>query len=82
MTQRTEPGRYSTASIVLHWAMLILIVAVYASIELREYFPKGSGPRDALKMWHFMLGLSVFVLVWLRIKRDASTPPAVPAVAR
>jgi cytochrome b561 len=52
---------------MLHWLMLLLIVAVYAAIEFREFFPKGSEPREALKMWHFMLGLSVLGLVWLRI---------------
>ncbi len=54
-------------SIALHWLMFLLIVAVYACIELREIFPKGSDPREAMKTWHFMLGLSVFVLVWLRL---------------
>ncbi|MDG1445273.1 MAG: cytochrome b [Methylophilaceae bacterium] len=54
-------------SIVLHWMMAILIVAVYACIEFREFYPKGSEPREALKMWHFMLGLSVFILVWVRL---------------
>ena len=66
----TRPGptdRYSAASIVLHWLMLILIDAVYALIEFREIFPKGSEPREAMKAWHFMLGLSVLGLVWLRI---------------
>ena len=42
-------------------------MAVYACTELREIFPKGSDPREAMKTWHFMLGLSVFVLVWLRL---------------
>ena len=60
-------NRYHLASIVLHWLMLILFVAVYAAIELRDVFPKGSEPREALKAWHFTLGLSVFALVWLRI---------------
>lgn len=59
--------RYGPLSISLHWLMLLLIVAVFACIELRELFPKGSELRDALKTWHFMLGLSVFVLVWLRL---------------
>ena len=79
-----EPaGRYGTASIMLHWAMLILLVAVYAAIEFREFFPKGSAPREAFKMWHFMLGLSVLGLVWLRIIarlvwRPPPSPPGEP----
>ena len=59
--------RYSFTSIALHWLMLILIAGVYAAIEFREFYPKGSDLREALKMWHFMLGLSVLALVWIRI---------------
>jgi len=47
--------------------MLILFVAVYASMELRELFDKGSAPREAMKSLHFMLGLLALALVWLRI---------------
>ena len=60
-------NRYSPMSIGLHWLMLLLIAAVYATIELKGNFPKGSEPRELLKHWHFMLGLSVFALVWLRL---------------
>lgn len=59
--------RYGSLSIGLHWLMFLLILAVYACIELREFFPKDSDPRNALKLWHFMLGLSVFALVWIRL---------------
>jgi cytochrome b561 len=51
----------------LHWLMLALIAGVFAAIEFREFFPKGSEPREALKAWHYMLGLSVLGLVWFRI---------------
>lgn len=67
MQLRNNAERYGLLSIGLHWLMLLLLIAVYACIELREFFPKGSEPREALKSWHFMLGLSVFVLVWLRL---------------
>ena len=59
--------RYGSLSIWLHWIMLLLIATVYACIELRGFFPKGSGLRADLKTWHFMLGLSVLALVVLRI---------------
>lgn len=58
--------RYSALAIGLHWLMLMLLVAVYACIELSDSFPKGSDTRAAFKSWHYMLGLSVFVLVWIR----------------
>lgn len=74
MAKPAQTDRYSSASIALHWLMLALIVAVYAAIELREFFPKGSAPREDLKSWHFMLGLSVVGLVWLRILARLAWP--------
>lgn len=54
------------------------MIAVYASIELRVLFEKGTETRDAFKMWHFILGLSVFSLVWLRLFiRLRQAPPAI-----
>lgn len=84
MHSRNTPSRYRTATIALHWLMLALLVAVYACIELRELFPRGSATRDALKTWHFMLGLSVFVLIWLRLalRFSAPTPPISPPPPR
>jgi len=64
---RNGVDRYGSLSIGLHWLMLVLIAAVYACIELRGLFPKGSDPREAMKAWHSMLGLSVLILVCLRI---------------
>ena len=46
--------------------MLLLLVVVYACMELRGNFPRDSDIREGMKTWHFMLGLSVFVLVFLR----------------
>ena len=72
--------RYGRALVFLHWATLAILIAVYACIELREMYPRGSVPREALKMWHFMLGLTVFCLVWIRIvaRVTGQTPPIVP----
>ena len=47
--------------------MLLILIAVYASIELRELYPRGSQVREAFKAWHFALGLSVLALAFLRI---------------
>lgn len=74
----SSPAKYNQLSIVLHWAMFLLIVATFSFIELRVLFDKGTDARDAMKMWHFMLGLSVFFLVWLRILLRIFTPyPAI-----
>ncbi|MCX7257398.1 MAG: cytochrome b [Polaromonas sp.] len=80
----TTGNHYHRASIALHWVMLALFVGVYASIELRVLFEKGTDARENMKSLHFMLGLLMFALVWLRlamrIKHPAPsiqpTPPA------
>ena len=78
MNWKNTAARYGSLTIVIHWLMLLLFVAVYGTIELRELFEKGSDPREALKTWHFMLGMLVFVLVWLRIAARLSGPtPAI-----
>ncbi|MDH4562138.1 cytochrome b [Pseudomonas sp. BN411] len=78
MSLKNAPSRYGSLSIALHWLMLVLIAAVYACIELKGNFPKGSETRDLLKQWHFMLGMAVFFLVWLRlIGRMISPTPAI-----
>lgn len=80
----TVSERYSRASIALHWLTVAVFIGVYACIELREIYPRGSDPREALKTWHFMLGLTVFVLVWVRFAARifGRAPPIVPPVPR
>jgi cytochrome b561 len=77
-------ARYGGLSIALHWLMLVLLAAVYACIELRVNFPKGSGLREALKTAHFMLGLSVLLLAGWRVALDLTraAPPTVPEPPR
>jgi cytochrome b561 len=36
-------------------------------MELKSINPKGSPAREAMAVWHYTLGLSVFALVWLRL---------------
>jgi cytochrome b561 len=76
--------RYNGFSIGAHWLTLALLVGVYACIELREFFPRGSGPRQALATWHYMLGLATFALVFLRLafRVAGRTPPIQPRPPR
>lgn len=74
MNLKNTTTRYGSLSIGIHWLMLLLFIAVYGSIELRVLYEKGSDPRETLKTWHFMLGLLVFALVWLRIAARLSGP--------
>ena len=82
MQLQKSASRYSTASIALHWLMLLLLAAVYACIELRVQFPRGSDPRELLKTCHYTLGLTVLLLVALRLVARAigPTPVIVPSL--
>lgn len=73
--------RYAPAVIALHWLTAVLIVLAYATIELRVFFEKGSELRDLVKALHFMIGLTVLLVVVLRIavRLATSTPPIRPA---
>lgn len=64
-----QSNKYSYSALLrfLHWGMLLLIVAVFASIEMRVFYDKGTDMRNAFKSWHFMLGLTVLLLVVMRI---------------
>lgn len=83
MSWKNTNSHYGSLSIILHWVMFLLMSAVYAAIELREFFPKGTDPREALKALHFMLGLSVLLLVTLRIyaRVTSPTPMIIPGVS-
>jgi len=80
MTGNIKGQRYAPISIFLHWAMLLLITAAYACILLRENFERGSDLREGLKSWHFMLGLTILLLVIVRIGVRFLTvkPPITP----
>ncbi len=84
MSWKNTSTRYGSLSISIHWLVLLLFIAVYATINLRELYSKGSDPREALKTWHFMLGMLVFVLLWLRLATRLSgpTPGIQPEPAR
>lgn len=77
----TPPGgfRYGTALVAVHWFMALLMVAVFASIELRVLYAKGTEMRDFMKALHFMLGLSVLLMVVLRLAARWASPKPVEA---
>ena len=64
--------------------MLLLLVAVFAAMELSDGFSKGSDTRASLKTLHFTLGLTVFTLVWVRLiaKLVSPAPLIHPPIAR
>ncbi|MHC8353887.1 cytochrome b [Pseudomonas sp. LB3P81] len=83
MTPNPVAHRYGKLSITLHWLMLALFVGVYASIEIKGLLPKGHTLRGLFLGLHSLFGLSIFVLVWLRLlARLTPRPPVTPAVAK
>lgn len=56
--------RYGTVFIALHWIMALLLIAVYVTMELEEWLPGG---EEAVKAWHYALGLGVLALVVVRL---------------
>ncbi|MFA5958547.1 cytochrome b [Hyphomicrobium sp.] len=74
---------YPPAAIALHWIMAILIAAVFTAIELKGYYPKGSETRALLGSIHMMLGITVFLLVIVRIgvRTQNAAPPIAPRPA-
>lgn len=75
------PTKFHPLLIALHWLMLLLIAAIYITMEFSDIFPKGSAERGLMKTTHFSLGISVLLLVVVRIAVRISTkvPPIIPA---
>ncbi len=61
----------------MHWMMFLLVFLTYTFIEFRELFPKGTDPRNLMKLIHFSLGLTVLAFVILRIYFKLSSNPPV-----
>lgn len=81
MNNPNTVSRYSPILIGLHWFMFVLLIAVFATIEMRSLFPRGSDPRELVKALHFMFGIVVLLLVVIRlgVRFSGPTPAIVPA---
>lgn len=67
-------SRYLPLSVWLHWTMLFLIIGVYACIEFRVIFERGTDTRELIKTWHYALGMSVLLLVIIRVTARILSP--------
>lgn len=76
----TNNTRYSSLVIGLHWFIFLLMIAIYATMEFRVLFEKGSEPRELIKSIHFMLGATLLFLIVIRIAARvfSMTPEIVP----
>ena len=70
--------RFSKATIAIHWLTLLLIIAVYCTMEFRGIFERGTDARELMKTLHYTIGLSILVLTFVRILLRFSQPyPAI-----
>lgn len=74
------PDRYGGGVIALHWLVLVLIAGAYATIELREFYPRDSPERALLRLWHYGFGLAALAATLVRMLARASrrAPAIVP----
>ncbi len=66
-------SRYSLLLRMLHWGTLLLLIAVYATAELRGFAPDRPA-RTVVMQWHMAMGLLIFLLVLPRIGARLSRP--------
>lgn len=69
-----EPTTYSRLVRALHWITLLLLIAVYATAELRGFAPDRPA-RIAVMQWHMALGLLIALLVLPRLGARLGRPP-------
>lgn len=79
MGWKNSAQHYGSVSIALHWVTALVMIGVYACIELHEAF--GRTPTGAMfERWHSMLGLTILWLVIARLllRWLQPTPAIVP----
>jgi len=75
-----QQQKYAPLSIALHWITVIMMLAIYATIELHEAIPRGNPLRGATEDWHIYLGICMLLLgayrlfVNLRLKPPGISP--------
>ncbi|OMQ24806.1 cytochrome b561 [Serratia oryzae] len=76
--------KFSPSQILFHWLIFILIVLTYATMELKGVAPKGSDAREWIKTLHYTLGVSVMILMLVRIllKVTHKNPDIIPTPPR
>ena len=65
---------YPLTNRIIHWLTLILVIAAFASIELRELFERGTESRELFKFIHFQIGSLLFILTIIRLINKRFNP--------
>lgn len=73
--------KFSKLTILLHWAIVLLFIGVYCSMEFRDIFERGTAGRELMKTAHYWFGLSILLLLLPRLLARFSqhTPPIIPS---
>ncbi|MET0406762.1 MAG: cytochrome b [Hyphomicrobium sp.] len=74
---------YAPGLIAIHWITAAVFVILFAAIELRGYYPRGSATRDFLTATHKSCGMLILLLALVRINVRGwkGAPPIVPEPA-
>jgi cytochrome b561 len=77
-TAETNSANYSSFAVVLHWAIFLCVIALFASAQYAETLPRPE--RGAVMDWHKTGGLIVLALAAIRIvwRLLAGAPELVP----
>lgn len=71
------PARYDGVSIFLHWVTAALIVTLWGLGQTIDWFPKGPPKIDA-RSTHFLLGLTLGIVLLIRVAWRASAGRSLP----
>ncbi|TQI80579.1 cytochrome b561 [Serratia fonticola] len=73
--------KFASSQILFHWVIFILVVLTYAAMELKGFAAKGSDARALMKTLHYTFGVSVMILMLIRIilKVTHKDPDIIPA---
>lgn len=64
--------KYSALQIGIHWLVFLLVIGAYAAMELRGFFPRSA--RPVINMIHVSCGISIFVLMVVRLLVRLKSP--------
>jgi cytochrome b561 len=78
--EASSPSRFSRLTVILHWLTVLLFICVYVSMEFRDIFERGTLGRDLMKTSHYWFGISILLLLVVRLYARFSqpTPDIVP----
>ncbi len=78
MTSDDRSFQYARPLVALHWLMFLLLIVVYACMEFRVLYDKGMPELELMKSLHFMFGVCVLLLVFLRLLAKRLSPRPEP----